>query len=509
MALIKHSMTVGGLTLVSRIFGYIRDAFIAFALGAGALNDAFIIAFRIPNLFRTLFGEGAFSAAFVPLYSAKSNSSPTEAKKFAAQVQIWLLIILSIFCALMMYFMPTIVLITAPGYSDNKEIFDLAVSLGRITFPYIMFMSFLAFYGGMLNSIGKYAAFASAPILLNVVMIISVAFVNMTETKAHALSWGVFFAGIAELLWILYFAKKHKLLVTKFQKPKLTPEIKTLFKRVGPGILGSGVAQINVFITTILASYIVGGISYLYYADRIYQLPLALIGTAMGTVLLPILAKDFEKGDSKSLIKNQNSAIDFCMLFTIPSMFGILILANDIVELLFQHGEFTSDATIQTTKALVAFSFGLPAYVLIKIFTSSFFAAGDTKTPVVIAAQSLGINIIISIALLSTFQHVSIAIGSVVSAWYTVIRLIQISVKAKRFSLIDRTILNSMKYIISGLLMILAIYGVEFITKEANIIIAMLLDITIGGGAYLLCCYLFGVIDKDRIMNNLKFKSRT
>lgn len=502
--IIKNSITVGGLTLVSRVFGYIRDAFIAFVLGAGALNDAFIIAFRIPNLFRTLFGEGAFSAAFVPIYSALSSKSSKDAKKFAQHVQVWLLLALIVFSIIMMIFMPQVVAVTAPGYVDNSQIFDLAVTLGRITFPYIIFMSLLAFYGGMLNSIGKYAVFASAPILLNFVMIISVAFVNLAETKAHALAYGVVVAGIVELLWVLYFANKNKLLVIKFAIPEVSPDIKKLFERMGPGIMGSGVAQINVFITTILASYVVGGISYLYYADRIYQLPLALIGTAMGTVLLPMLAKDYEKGDSAGAIKNKNTAIEFCLLFTIPAMLAIFILAKDIIELLFEHGEFTSEATMQTTKALVVFAFGLPAYVLIKVFTSSFFAAGDTKTPVKIAMQSLGINIIISIVLLSQFQHVSIAIGSVASSWYTVVRLVQLSIRDKRYKFNEITNLKVMKCIISGLLMMLVIYGSQAITREMHILIAMVLDVAVGGASYLLFCYLFRVINKSQIQRLIK-----
>ncbi len=504
MTIIKNSITVGGLTLISRIFGYIRDAFIAFVLGAGALNDAFIIAFRIPNLFRTIFGEGAFSAAFVPIYSALSSKSGTEAKKFAQQVQAWLLIALIIFSAIMMYFMPELVMIMAPGYIDDQSIFTTAVALGRITFPYIIFMSFLAFYGGMLNSLGKYAAFASAPILLNIVMIFSVAFVSITETKAHALSYGVLIAGIVELLWVLYFAKKNKILVNFTFSLKMSDEVKTLLKRIIPGIFGSGIAQINVFITTILASYVIGGISYLYYADRIYQLPLALIGTAMGTVLLPTLAKDYENGNSASAIKNKNTAIEFCMLFTIPAMLAIVILSEDIIKLLFEHGEFTHEATIQTSKALSVFAFGLPAYVLLKVFTSSFFAAGDTKTPVIISTLSLLVNILISLLLLSQFKHVAIAIGSVVSSWLMLIILIKLSINKKRYKLSENSLTRILKFFISGLLMTLAIYGIESLTNNINIFVSMALEIIVGGILYLAFCYFFGVISRKQITQFLK-----
>ncbi len=504
MSVIRSSITVGGLTLISRIFGYIRDAFIAFALGAGALNDAFIIAFRIPNLFRTIFGEGAFSAAFVPIYSALSTKSATNAKKFAQVVQAWLLIALILFSAIMMFFMPELVRIMAPGYIDDPKTFGIAVELGRITFPYIIFMSLLAFYGGMLNSLGKYAAFASAPIVLNIIMIFSVAFINLTETKAHALSFGVLAAGIVELLWILYFAKKNNLLVNLYTMPTLSEDVKNLFKRMGPGIFSSGIAQINVFITTILASYVIGGISYLYYADRIYQLPLALIGTAMGTVLLPTLAKDYEKGNTAIAIKNQNSAIEFCMLFTIPAMLAIIILSNDIIKLLFEHGEFTSEATTETAKALVVFAYGLPAYVLLKVFTSSFFAVGDTKTPMKVSAFSLVVNVVISLAFLSHFKHVAIAIGSVVSSWLMLIILVKISIDSKRFKFLDKNIIKILKFFISGLLMMLSIYGLETLTQEVNILVSMSLEITIGGLLYLAFCYFFGVITKDQIMKFLK-----
>jgi len=497
MSLIKHSLNVGVLTFVSRMFGYIRDAFVAFALGAGPINDAFIIALRLPNLFRSLFAEGAFTSSFVPLYSAMADKSKTNANKFSNLVRTWLVLLLVVFTIFMMTFMSEVVAIIAPGYIDNEQIFDLMVTLSRISFPYIVFMSFVAFYGGMLNSYGKYYAFAASPIIMNLVIISSVLFMDMGETPAHALSFGVVASGIFQLLWMIYFAKKTNLLNFKFVYPAATPELKLMFKRLLPAMMGSGTAQINVFVTSILASYVVGGISYIYYADRIYQLPLAIIGTAVGTVLLPILAREYQAKNPQQAIKTKNDAIEFCALFTIPAAIGLIVLAEDIVCLLFERGEFSNMATVETAKALTVFAFGLPSFVLYKIISSSFFAAGDTKTPVKIAMLSLLINILISISLLSTFKHVAIAIGAVTASWISFFILLKITLDNKRYQFNEKTNLKVLKFIASGLMMMV----LEFFTLGIPVYISIPLEIGIGAAAYLYFCYMFKAISKQDITN--------
>lgn len=505
MSLYKNAFTVGGLTLISRIFGYVRDVLFAAILGASALNDAFIIAFRLPNLFRTIFGEGAFNASFVPLFSALQDKNKSKAMKFAQTVQTLLLLALILLSTLMIIFMPEFMLLTAPGYYANKEAFDLIVFLGRITFPYIIFVSIMAFYGGILNSLNKYFAFAAAPILLNVVFILAVPFVYLFPTPAHTLSTAAIVAGVAEMLWMMYFAHKEGFLI-KLTKPVITDDVKKMFCRMGPGLLGSGVAQINIWVSTIIASYIIGGNSFLYYADRIYQLPLAIIGTAMGTVLLPVLSKSFASGNVKEAIATQNKAIDFCMLLTIPAFMGIAFLAHDIIYILFEHGNFTSDATAKTASALFIFSFGLPAYVLIKVFSSNFFANGDTKTPVYIASISLVINIVVSLVFLPVYQHVAIAFGSVAAAWFNSAALWVIAHNRRKYKMEKEMFIRLMKIIISSLLMVITLFITYSITHYLHEVFALILMITIGAMAYLGSILMFKLVTKQELKKYLAMK---
>jgi putative peptidoglycan lipid II flippase len=499
MGLIKNSATVGGLTLVSRVFGYIRDMAVAFLLGAGPINDAFIIAFRIPNLFRSLFAEGAFTTAFIPLYSSLSAKSKKEADAFAKQAKSWLALILIVFTGIMLFFMPAIVALIAPGYIDDAEIFDLTVTLARLCFPYVIFLSFVAFYGGILNSHGRYFVFAASPILLNITLIVAVFFAEYTKTPAHALSVGVFIAGVLQLAWVMFFAMRCNLVVGKLEIPKLSKDIRKLLSRMAPSIMGSGVIQLNVFINSILASYVVGGVSYIYYADRIYQLPLAIIGTAVSTVLLPVLAKEYQKKNMSEVIRNKNSAIEFCSLFTIPATLGIMVLSYDIIEVLFEHGAFTAVATLETAKALTIFALGLPAYVFYKVLSSSFFAKGDTRTPVKIGVVNLLVGVIISLVFLPIYKHVAIAMGSAIASWFCLIILVKMALKEKIYKFNDETNKNILKMFASSLMMVVVVMLLEGITSNISRYISMTLELVFAAISYGLFCYLFGVIKKEHI----------
>jgi putative peptidoglycan lipid II flippase len=504
MAILKNVFTVSSLTLISRVFGYIRDIFMAIFLGAGMLNDAFIIAFRLPNLFRTIFGEGALNSAFVPIFASKITQDKAAANDFARKVLSLLTLFLVIFCSVMIFFMPELISLTAPGYKDNKEIFDLAVLLGRITFPYIFLISLVALYGGMLNSINKFYAFAAAPVLLNIAMIIALLVQKHFTTPAHALSWGVIGGGILELLWMIYFLKRSGLAFS-FGVPTIDEDIKKLFKRMLPSIYGSGIAQINIWVSTIIASYVIGGISYLYFADRIYQLPLALIGTAMGFVLLPSLSKAFSQGNSGEAIKIQNEAVNFCLYLSIPATFAIMVMAQDIIHVLFERGNFTSHAAIQTANALTVFSIGLPAYVLIKVFSSTFFSNGDTKTPVKVATASLVINIIISISLLPVIQHVAIAVGSVISAWFTIIIFLWILHNRHWYRVnYDIFLSKILRLIIASLMMVLLIFGIQSLIFYFGEVLALIFEVIIGGAGYFYFTIMFKVISTERLKKSLK-----
>lgn len=482
MSLIKNTCNVGFWTLISRFLGYVRDAVVAFYLGAGVINDAFIIAFRLPNLFRTIFGEGAFSAAFVPIFSkVLHKEGQVAAERFAAQVQLALVCILVLFSLIMIVFMPEVMLLTAYGYADSPEVLQLATALGRITFPYIIFVSFMAFYGGILNSVGKFFAFASAPIILNIVQIFAILLAPGGEAAGYALSYGAIIAGILEMLWAMLFSYKAGFRFCMI-KPSADSQLRVLLRKMGPGIIGSSITQVNVWVGTIIATFIPAGVSYLYYADRVYHLPLALIGTAMGTVLLASLSKHIASGDRLAAMRMQNQAIEFCMFLTLPAAFGICLLSHGIIDLLFGRGEFNSTAVAETAKALLVFSIGLPAFVLTKIFTNSFFAEGDTKTPVKIAFLALLINVSLSWFLLPQLRHVSIAVGAVVSAWFTVFMLGALLVKHQQLKFHRATLVHIFKMLLACICMsgvVLMIKGLPF-----SAILLLCLQIFIGAVVY-------------------------
>ncbi len=331
MKIARLAFGVGALTFISRIFGYVRDIAIAFFLGASVFNDAFIIALRLPNMFRSIFGEGALNSAFVPLfYNKLKNEGTAGAISFARNVQVILIVTLIIFSCIMMYFMKDIVMLLAPGYVDNAEVIELATSLGVISFPYIIFISLMAFYGGISNALGNYMPFASAPIILNVILIIFIFFGESQVEKAYWLTISLPLAGICEMLWVMYFVYK-RIGSIKLKCPRIDEDTKLLLKRILPGIFGSGISQINIVVSTIIASFVTGGVSYLYYADRIYQLPLAIIGTALGTVMLSELSSKYAKSYITKFRAIQNQAIAFSLFLTLPAALSIAILSSEII----------------------------------------------------------------------------------------------------------------------------------------------------------------------------------
>ena len=504
MSLIKNTISVGALTFISRIFGYVRDVAIAYSLGASILNDAFIVALRLPNVFRSIFGEGAFSSAFIPIFNeVLERKGKQQAVKFAGRVQTLLVIILIIFCTTMMILMPYVIPLLAPGYSDNEEVMKLTINLGRITFPYILFISLMAFYGGIANSLGQYFAFASAPILMNLVLLVAAFIGNTPELKTYSLSYGLVIAGILEMLWVMYFVHK-KFSIPKLALPILDEDIKKLFKRILPGIFGSGIAQINILVSTIIASFVLGGVSYLYYADRIYQLPLAIIGTALGTVLLPELSRNFVLKKMRRSLHTQNKALEFASFLTIPTAFGMAILAEPLVGVLFEHGEFTNYATINTAYALSIFAFGLPVYVVNKILTSVYFANGDTKTPVKIGILSVIVNIAISIVFLPLLKHVAVAIGSVIAAWLNAIILAVLLERDGKFKLYKRTRNKLIKMFIASCMMVVVLYAIKLnftFLNPANELIILTLS---GGIFYLMCVLLLRIYNFKFILKKLR-----
>lgn len=442
MSLIKSSATIGGYTLISRVLGFVRDITIASNLGASFLSDAFFVAFKLPNFLRRLFAEGAFNAAFVPLYTGSVAADGQEkATRFASEAMSLLLVILFIVTGIFILCMPWLMYVLAPGFADDPQKFGLTVALTRITMPYIIFISLVSLLGGILNSSHKFAAVAATPILMNLSLIIVPTLVEQwTPTGAHALAVAVFVAGVVQWLWLYYFCAKRGLL-PKLVRPKLTPEVKRLLLLIGPAALGAGVAQINLFIDLIIASQFDSGVSYLYYADRINELPLAVIGIAVGTALLPMLSRHIRLGEMEEAYRAQNRAIGFTLFLSLPSALALMTIAEPIIRIMFARGAFGEAETLATAPALVAFAAGLPAFILIKILAPCFYANQDTKTPFKIASVCILVNLVCNLALMWHFRHVGMAMATSIAGWVNIVLMILI-LKRRDWIRIERALLK-------------------------------------------------------------------
>jgi putative peptidoglycan lipid II flippase len=434
MKLYRAFATVGGLTMVSRVLGFFRDILIAAALGSGAIADAFFVAFRFPNLFRRLFAEGAFNAAFVPLFGKHLNDGGQDkARTFAEETLSVLLLVLVVFSGLAIAGMPWLMALLAPGFLNDPVKYDLAVTLTQIAFPYLLCMSLVAMLSGILNSMHRFWLAAAAPILLNIVLIAAILFAIQRgyaerPEAGYVLALGVFVSGFAQLaaLWIGVRQAGVRL---KLQRPRYTDGVKRLVQLGIPGVISGGITQINIVVGTIIASLQAGAVSYLYYADRLYQLPLGIVGIAVGVVLLPELVRNLREGDRVSVMDSQNRSLEFALMLTLPATVALFLAAEPIIQVLFERGAFSSSDTPQTAAALAAFAIGLPAFVLIKVLQPAFFAREDTQTPMRFAAINLVVNVVLSLALFFTFQwlgwkaHVGIALATSIAAWVNTVLL--------------------------------------------------------------------------------------
>ena len=423
MNLFKSTTTFGFFTIISRILGYIRDIFIAIFLGSGPLADAFFVAFRIPNTFRRLFSEGTFNAAFVPSYASELASGKDQSERFATNI--FSLLILSLFFLVLIIeiFMPFFVFLIAPGFSGEEEKMNLAIDLTRITFPFLLFISLASFFSAILNSHNRFAIAAAAPIILNIFLISVLIYGNILGDKLiYYLSYAVTIAGITQFVFLYYF-------VRKFYTPKFSLKIsidkktKEFFLKLLPSIFSSGVTQINILIGTIIASFQASAVSYLYYADRIYQINLAIAGIAIGTVILPQLSKLVESKNNLEIESIQNKALELSLFLSIPATFALFIGSTSIVSALFGYGSFTEISVNNSALALFYFAFGLPAFALIKVFSSFFFARHNTKTPFYISLFSVLLNIIISVLLFQKVGFIIIPIATSISSWFNALVL--------------------------------------------------------------------------------------
>ncbi len=503
--MVKAALTVGGLTGISRVLGFIRDLLIAAVLGAAAAADAFFVSFKLANLLRRLFAEGAFNAAFVPLFArAHEGEGPEEARRFAEETLAVMTTVLLVVVLLAQLAMPWLVRALAPGFEVEGERYGLAVELSRITFPYLMFISLAALFSGVLNSIGRFAAAAFAPIILNVILISTLLLASLhPASPAHALAWGVFVAGILQLAWVAVAARRNGMRL-RLRLPRLTERLKRLFKLMLPGAIGSGVYQINLVIDTLFASTLsVGAISYLFYADRLNQLPLGIIGVAIGTVILPLLSRQLRAGQDVAASHTQNRAIEIGLLLTLPAAAALVVLAAPIIQVLFERGAFGPADTAATAAALMAFSLGLPAYVLIKVLIPAFFAREDTATPVKVAAVCLVANVVLILVLIGPLAHVGIALATALSNWLNVALLATILHRRGYLRLDARLRRCLPRMVLATALMAVVLLAVARLLDLGHPAIELALAIAIGGTVYCVTAIISGAADAAELKRQL------
>ena len=453
MNLIKSTSTFSLFVLLSRVLGYVRDFFIAIYLGSGPLADVFFVAFRIPNTFRRLFSEGTFNAAFVPSYTSELIKGKEKANSFANTIFNLLLLGLFFTILIIEIFMPAFIKIIAPGFSNNPDKINIAIDLTRITFPFLFFISLASFFSAILNSHNKFAAAAAAPIILNIFLIICLLYAqNLSDNLVYYLSYTVTLAGIVQFIFLYIFVKKFYLPKFTFNI-KIDEKIKNFFKKLLPSIFSSGVTQINILVGTIIASFQTSAVSYLYYADRIYQINLAIAGIAIGTVVLPQLSKYIQNEQKDKIEFIQNKALELSLFLSIPASIALLVASEEIVSALFGYGSFDENGVKNSAKALFYFSLGLPAFSLIKVFSSFFFANQDTKIPFYISLVSVLLNILISVFYFRSIGFIIIPIATTISSWFNSILLFIFLKKKDLFNFNLLFIQRSIRIIISSLIM--------------------------------------------------------
>jgi len=420
MNLIASTSTFSFFTLISRILGYVRDILIAIFLGTSIFADAFFVAFRLPNTFRRLFAEGTFNAAFIPSYAGALVENKIEANHFAQNVFNLLFIILLFLVLLAEIFMPQLIFLIAPGFYKDPEKLILATQLSRITFPFLFFICLASFFGAILNSYNKFSAAAAAPIILNIILIGSLflsQWINVSDVVL--LSYAVSFAGFLQFIILLFYVKKHFTPILSI-KIKVDKKISFFFRKLVPSIFSSGVTQINILVGTIIASFQAGAVSYLYYADRVYQINLAVAGIAVGTVMLPELSKLVKNKNFEQITNLQNRALELCLFLSIPAATALVLASEQIITSLFGYGSFDKTSVNNTAIALTFFAFGVPAFSVLKIFSNLFFARDDTKTPFYLSIVSVALNVIISVSFFGKFGFVIIPIATSISSWVNV-----------------------------------------------------------------------------------------
>jgi putative peptidoglycan lipid II flippase len=494
--MLRNISIVGGLTLLSRITGFLRDIVLAAVLGAGPLADAFFVALRLPNHFRAIFAEGAFNAAFVPAYAGiRGTGAAASAQLFADRIFTLLLATQIMLLGAALAFTPAVIGLLAPGFSKDPGQFGLAVELTRVTFPYLLLISLVTLYGGILNALSRFAAPAAAPILLNLSIMAALAFAAFFPTAGHAAAWGVLIAGVLEVLLVATDASRQGVL-PKFRWPRLDLEVKQFLKRFGPATIGSAETQIALFADTIIASFLAtGALSALYYADRLNQLPIGVIGIAAGTVLLPEMARRIAAGDEAGSRHAQNRTVELTLLLSVPCMVAFLLVPDLIMRALFSRGAFTAANAQAAGATLAAYAIGLLPFVLMRSATVTFLARGDTFTPVKALFVAVIVNVGLKILLMDRYAQVGLALATAAGAWVNLALLIAFAARQKLITIDDRLRKSAVKFAAAGLALAVALFicerpvaslfaGVR-LREEATLASLALLGVLVYGGAVL------------------------
>ena len=496
----KSFFTISFFISLSRILGFIRDILIARYVGVSVLSDAFFAAFRLPNFFRRVFAEGAFNSSFVPifiekLHNEKNPQNNHDVKIFLANIFSILLYSLFIFVIILQIFMPFFMKILFPGFFSDPEKSSLLISFSHITIFYLIFISLVSFFSGILNSINKFAVPASSPIILNSTLILVILLCGeMFSNYGYALSWGVFLAGILQFIFVGFAVYKSGFLVYP-KVPKINQDIRKFFRKLLPGIIGANVMQINLLVDSIFASMIMGAVSYLYYADRINQLPLAMIGIAIGIALLPNLSRRIKGGEFESAIKLQNMALEAGLILVMPATLALTVLAYPIISTLFQRGAFGENESNLVSQALMFYSMGLPSFVLVKVMEPSFFSRGDTKTPMKIAILCLINNVILNyVFYILEMGFIGIILASVFSTYLNLTLLITNLIRKKLFYFEKDFVKKLISILIPSIVMALTLHLLNqyFLIQDFNIIFELSMMILLGLIIYFMTSYFSG-----------------
>ena len=461
----KSGIIVAFFTLLSRIFGLAREFFIAYSFGTSTIADCVNIAFKFPHLFRRIFGEGALSSVFIPIFSKKLGATRDDATNFAGSIFCLLLLVLSALTILVEIFMPYLMLFIAPGFYSEPEKFALSIHLCRITTPYLIFLSFVALFGGMLNSVGRFWALSFAPIILSSTVILFTYYFQDYYTAHYSIAFSLLVAGVLQIAFMLFNLQRAEILFP-VRLDRTDPDLKQFFHKLTPAVLASGAQQLNLFISNSISSFLPGAISVLSYADRLYQLPLALIGITFGTILLPELSKLYKGGDHVRTQYVQNSSIKIVLLISIPAACGLFVLSEPIISLIYERGEFVRSDTTITAKALSAFAVGLPAFALAKVLLPVYYANLDTKTPLHITLKYLVVNFCLSVSLMVLFDVIGIAIAVSIATWINVWWLMQGIKQYGDFTINPATLRYIYKIIAASCVMSLYLYIADFYLYE-------------------------------------------